>query len=384
MKIENLKISDLKPYEKNAKKHTTQQIEQVAESIKRFSWVQPIVIDKNKEVVIGHCRLEAAKFLNLKEVPTISVEKLSDKEVKALRLADNKLNESAWDMNLVIEDLKGLDTELLDLTGFDRDLLISPDEKDDVIPDNAPTRAKLGDIWALGRHRVMCGDSTKKEDVEALMGGVLADCVITDPPYGMNLETDYTLRNSTHKSYNGLGTKYGTRGKYSKVIGDDKPYNPEHIFRDFDYCKEIFLWGADYYSEVIPNRMEGSWYSWDKRVGIEDIKFTASEFELCWSKKKHLREILRVRWFGAHGTQTQDVKKRSHPTQKPIEVNTFFIQKFSKENAIIVDLFGGSGSTLIACEKTNRICYMSEIDPKYCDVIIKRYEDYTGNKAKKI
>jgi len=370
-------ISLIKPYQKNAKKHDKKQIKQVADSIKEFGFNQPLVVDKDNTVIVGHGRLEAAKLLRLTDVPVITVD-LTEEQAKAYRLADNKLNESEWDMGLAIEELKGLSDEMFELTGFDKDLLIEPDEKDDEIPENAPPVAKLGDIWALGRHRLMCGDSTSKEAVERLMGGVLADLVVTDPPYGMNLETDYTLRNSTHKSYNGLGTKYGTRGKYSKVIGDDKPYNPEHIFRDFDYCKEIFLWGADYYSEVIPNRMEGSWYSWDKRVGIEDIKFTASEFELCWSKKKHLREILRVRWFGAHGTQTQDVKKRSHPTQKPIEVNTFFIQKFSKENAIIVDLFGGSGSTLIACEKTNRTCYMMELDEKYVSVILQRWADYTG------
>src|SRR3990167_1521704 len=174
-----MKISDIKPYPKNSKKHERKQIKQVADSIKRFGFVQPIVIDKNNEVVIGHCRLEAAKLLGLKDVPTISVENLSDKEVKALRLADNKLNESAWDMNLVIDELKGLDSELLDLTGFSRDLIIEGNEQDDVIPENAPPVAKLGEIWALGRHRVMCGDSTKKEDVAMLMGDKKADMVFT-------------------------------------------------------------------------------------------------------------------------------------------------------------------------------------------------------------
>ena len=179
-------IDLIKPYTKNAKKHDKKQIKQVSDSIKRFGFVQPIVIDKNNEVVIGHCRLEAAKLLGLKDVPTVSVENLSDEEVKALRLADNKLNESAWDMNLVIEDLKGLDSDLLDLTGFDKDLIIEGNEQDDVIPDSAPAIAQVGDIWALGRHRVMCGDSTKKEDVEKLMDGKKADMVFTDPPYNVN------------------------------------------------------------------------------------------------------------------------------------------------------------------------------------------------------
>lgn len=173
----NLAISKIKPYSKNAKKHTQKQIKQVAESIKRFGFVQPIVIDKNNEVVIGHCRLEAAKLLGMTEVPIISVENLTEEEVKALRLADNKLNESDWDISLAIEELKGLSEEMVELTGFDKDLLIEPDEKDDLIPENVPARSKLGDLYELGSHRVLCGDSTKIEDVERLMNGKKADMV---------------------------------------------------------------------------------------------------------------------------------------------------------------------------------------------------------------
>lgn len=385
MKIKDVDINEIKPYSKNAKQHSKKQIQQVANSIQRFGFVQPLVIDKNKEIIIGHCRYESAKLLEMQTVPCVSVENLSEKEIQALRLADNRLNESEWDMNLVIEELKELDLDLVNLTGFDTDLLIEPDEKDDVIPENVPVRSKLGDLYELGQHRVLCGDSTQQEAVLRLMDGKKADIVVTDPPYGMNLETDYTIRNSKPTAgYNGLGVKYGTRGKYSKVIGDDKPYSPEHIFRDFDYCKDIFLWGGDYYSERIPNIHEGSWYVWDKRVGIEEIKFTASEFEMCWSKKKHLREIIRERWFGAHGTQNQDQKRRSHPTQKPLGVNEFFIKKFTKEQGIVVDLFLGTGSCLIASEKIKRICYGMELDPKYVDVIVQRYVDYTGNENIKL
>src|SRR3990167_641673 len=145
-----MQIDLIKPYPKNAKKHDKKQIQRVADSIKRFGFVQPIVIDKNNEVVIGHCRLEAAKLLNMMEVPTVSVENLSNEEVKALRLADNKLNEREGDMGLAIEELRGLSDEMFDLTGFDKDLLIEPDEKDDVIPEKVDPIAKLGDIWQLG------------------------------------------------------------------------------------------------------------------------------------------------------------------------------------------------------------------------------------------
>lgn len=372
-----IKIEELTPYSRNAKKHNQKQIKQVAESIKRFGFVQPIVIDKNNEVVIGHARLEASKLLNLKEVPVISVEKLTDKEVKALRLADNKLNESDWDMDLVIEDLKELDDEMFNLTGFDTDLLIEPDEKDDLIPENPPAIAKVGDVWQLGRHRVMCGDSTKREDVEKLMDGKKADIVFTDPPYGMDLDTEFL---HIHKNHN-HGT-YGSFGKqHRKVIGDDKIFNPSFIFELFDYCKEIFLWGADYYSEYLP--LYGGWFVWDKAEG--DFKGRiGNEFELCWSKQRHKRTIIHKRWVGHIGLETQDKNERFHPTQKPIEVISPFIKNFIETGSIVLDLFLGSGSTLIACEKTNRICYGMELDPKYCDIIIKRYEDYSGNKAIKL
>src|SRR3990167_5914945 len=174
------------PYEKNAKKHPDKQLLQIAKSIKEFGWQQPIVVDKVGVIIVGHGRWFAwqkfGKELDLKEPWIEKAEDLTEEQVKAYRLADNKLNESEWDMDLVLPELRGLSDEMLDLTGFDRDLLIEPDEKDDIVPENAPTRAKLGDVWALGRHRVMCGDSTKKEDVEKLMDGKKADCVVTDPP----------------------------------------------------------------------------------------------------------------------------------------------------------------------------------------------------------
>jgi len=152
MKITEIEISKLKPYDKNAKKHDKKQIEKVANSIKRFGFVQPLVIDKKNEVIIGHCRLLSAQLLKMETVPCVKVENLTEKEIQALRIADNKLNESDWDMSLVIPELKGLDLDLLDLTGFDRDLIIEPDEKDDEIPENVPARSKLEDLYELGNY----------------------------------------------------------------------------------------------------------------------------------------------------------------------------------------------------------------------------------------
>ena len=168
MKINQIKIQDIKPYEKNAKKHPKKQVEQVAKSIKEFGFNQPIVIDKKGVIIVGHGRYEAAKLLGLSDVPVIEVE-LTEEQAKAYRLADNKLNESEWEMDLVIEELKGLDDDMLDLTGFDKDLIIEPDEKDDEVPEvPEEPKSKLGDLYELGKHRVLCGDSTKVADVERL------------------------------------------------------------------------------------------------------------------------------------------------------------------------------------------------------------------------
>lgn len=362
-------ISSIRPYDKNAKKHPEKQVKQVADSIREFGFNQPIVVDKRGVIIVGHGRYEAAKLLGLTEVPTIEVD-LTEEQAKAYRLADNKLNESEWDMGLVIEELKGLSAEMLDLTGFDSDLIIETDEKDDVIPEDAPSVAKLGDLWALGRHRLLCGDSTEKEAVERLVGGNKADMVFTDPPYGMDLDTNYEQLSNNN---------FGVKSKnYSKVIGDDKQFN----MKDFEWidCKEQFWWGADWYKESVPEG--GSWFVWDKRVDENLDNMYGSAFELCWSKQRHQRLIIRHKFSGFFGSA--DAKERMHPTQKAIGVCSWFIEKYSKKEQLVLDLFGGSGSTLIASEQTNRICYMMELDPKYCDVIIKRWEDYTGKKAEKL
>jgi len=373
-------IENIKPYEKNAKKHPKKQIEAVAKSIKEFGFNQPIVLDKDNVIIVGHGRFEASKLLGLKDVPTITVDLPEDK-VKAYRLADNKLNESEWDMSLAIEELKDLSDEMFDLTGFDKDLILEPDEMDDEVPE-VPEEPKsvLGDLYELGGHRVLCGDSTKIEDVERLMDGKKADMVLTDPPYGMNLD----VTNSNNLEGKGKGSWKAKNKNYTPVIGDDGDYDPTHLFEMFSDVKEIFLWGFDYFAEFIPNRKQGSVIVWDKRKGVEDMKLTFSEFELCWSREKHLREMVRITWSGLLGTEQEFDHKRHHPTQKPIELSKWFLDKYSQENWLVADLFLGSGSTLIASQKTGRVCYGMELDPKYVDVIVQRYVDYTGNENIKL
>lgn len=364
MKIENIKISEIKPYLKNAKKHEAKQIDAVAKSIKRFGWASPVVIDKNNELIIGHCRILAAQKLGIAEVPTLRMEGLSDDEVKALRLADNKLNESDWDMGLAIEELKGLSDEMFDLTGFDKDLLIEPDDQDDVIPEVKESKSKLGDLYELGKHRLLCGDSTKREDVERLMGGRKADMVFTDPPYGINLtpKKNYALRKQNKKSED-----------YEKIIGDDVEFDMSKIFENID-CKKWWVWGADYLYKTIPNFRNGNLVVWAKRHSESENKVFGSAFELCWVYPYCKKEI----WFIRAINQSNEAM-HIHPTQKPTELGVRAISRNTEEGNIILDLFLGSGSTLIAAEKTNRICYGMELDPHYVDVIVQRYVDYTGN-----
>jgi DNA modification methylase len=219
------------------------------------------------------------------------------------------------------------------------------------------------------RHILMCGDSTSKDDVDRLMDGEKADMVFTDPPYGMNLDTDYSKLPDTNRM--------GKAKTFKSVHGDDNEFNPTFILEYFDYCNEILLFGADYYAKYLP---QGSWYVWDKRCDENFDKMIGSAFELCWSKSKHKREI--ARFNNTLFSGEIEAKNKVHPTQKPTKMFEWFFERI--KGNVVVDLFLGSGSTLIACEKTNRKCYGSEIDPHYCSVIIKRWQDFTGEVALKL
>ena len=368
MKVTTLKTSDIKPYKNNAKTHPKEQINGLVESINRFGFTQPLVIDKNNNLVIGHGRLEAAIKAGLKEVPVLIKDDLSESDIKALRLIDNRIAETGWDADNILSELDGFNYDF-DSFNIDFDeFMPTPDNvgltDDDEVPDEVDPVCKLGDLWILGDHRLLCGDSTKKEDVDKLMDGQKADMVFTDPPYGMNLDADYSKMSGN-----------GRKGKkWNSVIGDDQDYDPAQLLEMFEDVEDIILWGADYYCRRLPEG--GTWVVWDKTLKANGDAGYNSEFEIAWSKKTRKKEVLHKEWFRFFGLQTQDTKKRLHPTQKPIEI----IEHLLSGNTV-VDLFLGSGSTLIACEKTERNCYGMEIDPHYCDVIIKRWEDYTGKKA---
>lgn len=359
------------PYSKNAKKHPDSQLKQIAASLKEFGWQQPIVVDKNNEIIVGHGRYFAyQKYPEGIEKPWVQkADKLTPEQVRAYRLADNKLNESDWDMDLAIEELKELDNLGYDIsiTGFDKDLLIEPDEKDDQIPEDAPTRAKLGDLWLLGAHKVMCGDSTDSEAVERLMDGKKADMVFTDPPYGIDYQD--------------------TKGKHKKIENDGKGTDISALLSEtLKYnCPAFVCCNWKSYSEferamLSNDRNPKSCIVWDKEVRVQNLDKYYKQHEF----------ILYYGLFGGQKTIRGDVwrmkrqVRADHPTAKPVELVATAITDTILPDNIVLDTFLGSGSTLIAAEKTGRICYGMELDPKYVDVILKRWEDYTGNEAVKI
>lgn len=379
---EYIDINTLKPWDKNPRKND-HAVPEIVASIERFGFSSPIIARKSDNVIIaGHTRWKAAKQIGLKEVPVRFMD-LDVVDSQLLAIADNKLNERAtWDDNVLEQVLNELAEEDLTGLGFDDDELDNllkstaedtKDENEELPELEEKVHSQVGEIYELGPHRLLCGDSTIKENWDKLLGDEKADMVLTDPPYGMNLNVNISNRVA------GKGTWTNKAKNYSQVIGDNEDFKDSlitSIFEIFPNVDEMFIWGADYFAELIPNRKQGSWFVWDKRFGVEHMKLTFSEFELCWSKKRHHRCISRVTWSGILGTEQEFDHKRHHPTQKPIKLINWMFSKYGKEEDIVVDFYGGSGSTLLGCASSNRICRLIELDPKYCDVIRKRWTRY--------
>ena len=346
--------------------------------------VRPIVV-ADGIVVGGNMRLLAMKDLGFREVTAIDVTDWTQGQRDEFMIKDN-LNFGDWNYDMLANEWEGTDlaewgmvlweTEVEEMKGLT--------DEDDIPEAPQEPITKLGDVWILGEHRVMCGDSTKVDDVEKLMKGSKADMVFTDPPYGMFLETDYSKIKGSEKSIGFKGNKRGN--KYDKIIGDNEDFTPlliSTIFDSFKYCKEIFIWGGDYFVDLLPNYgKDGSWFVWNKRSSEAQQKGIGNCFELLWSKKKHKRIVYDFEWFGfLSKADPKEARNRLHPSMKPSKLLSKIIESYSELNSVIVDIYLGSGSTLIACEKTGRNCYGMELDPKYCDVIVKRWEDFTGKKA---
>ena len=374
-------INSLFADHKNARKRTDQSAKLIEESVKRYGAARSIVIDEDNRILAGNGTIEGAKAAGLKNVRIIETDGteviavrrtgLSEDEKVGLALADNRTSDlSDWDQEM----LRKLSEEHDLAPWFDQDDLeellavteLEPEEGN-TDPDDVPETpedpiTKPGDLWILGSHRLLCGDSTNPQHVERLMDGKKADMVFTDPPYGMNLDTDYSKMGTSTKSY-------------KPVHDDDKPFDAGAMMRLLP-SPVWYIWGADYFCNSIPIWDQGSTLVWAKAHSEDENKVYGSSFELCWRYPKAKKEL----WFVRRIHMT-DEHLKAHPTQKPCELPIRAIEKDSKPGHLIVDLFGGSGTTLIACEKTSRHCRMMELDPAYCDVIVKRWEDFTGNTA---
>lgn len=375
------KISDLLPYTQNSRTHSDDQINQIAASIKEFGFTNVVLIDEDNGIIAGHGRIEAAKKLSMGEVPCIVLSGLTKAQKKAYIIADNQLALNAgWDLDtlkLELETLKELDFDI-DLLGFDGDFIddLLFEETDgltdeDEVPE-APENpiSVLGDIWRLGNHRLMCGDSTSIDAVEKLMDGQKADMVFTDPLYGINEKGDRRGRNG--KNSLRAGVQYD----------DFKDDTTQYAVDAYNLCEGLGIkrqvwWGANYYCHSLPQ--SNNWFVWDKRVEDKQKDFN-SDCEMAWVKSEFSSvRIFRHLWKGLIKGSENGIA-RVHPTQKPIALAVWAFDYFKKVLSVL-DLFGGSGSTLIACEKTSRNCYMMELDEKYVDVIINRWQNFTGREA---
>lgn len=378
-----LKISQLKENTSNPRLIKGDKFKKLVKSIQEFPEMlelRPIVVDENMIVLGGNMRLKACKEAGLKEVWIEIAENLTEAQKKEFIIKDN-VGFGEWEWDMLANEWDAMELTDWGLDGFPfEDEVLEAEEDNFEMPDEIKTDIVLGDLFEIGEHRLLCGDSTDSDSVAKLMNGEKADMVFTDPPYGMFLET--TLSNNINW---GKDSWKGKSKNYSKVIGDNEDFTPElinTIFACFNNCKEIFIWGADYFAELIPNKNEGSWFVWNKTRNSdenEQIKSNGSQFELCWSKSKHKREVINVLWKGIMGTESQDIRQRVHPTQKPIQICNVFIEKFSKDDNIIIDLFLGSGSTMVASHQLKRKCYGMELDPKYCQVIIDRMKKLDPN-----
>lgn len=367
MKIEQRKVESLIPYVNNSRKHSDEQVAQIAASIKEFGWTNPILVDGDNGIIAGHGRLMAARKLDMDKVPVIELAHLTPSQRKALIIADNRLALNAeWDTQMLTLELNDLlkDDFGLDILGFgDEELesLLNPIKEtegltdEDEVPEPPPEPiTKLGDVWILGNHRLMCGDSTSIDAVDKLMDGVYPDLIHTDPPYGMNAVSKSSVLKANYKT---------------DILGDDNPDVAKDSFRLinglYPEAKQIW-WGANYYCSALPD--SECWLVWDKNNGQSD----QTDCELAWA---NFRSV--VRQF----TMASEKKNRVHPTQKPVALMEWIIKRFNLSAKTIADYFGGSGSTLIAAEKHGLTAFVMEFDPKFCDVIVKRWENFTGKKA---
>lgn len=381
MQIKQMPVVGLTEYGRNSRTHSALQVGQIAASIKAFGWTNPLLVDEAGVLIAGHGRLAAAKQLGITEVPCIEIAGLSDEKRRALVIADNKLALNAgWDDEALASEIAllnsaGFDLDLLGFSAAEMNKLQDFDFGGDTDPDAVPEVqdepiSKLGDVWLLGKHRVMCGDSTSIDAVEVLMDGKKADMVNTDPPYGVSYQSNMRTKSA----------------KFDVLKNDDVILEVVPVI---EACSTgwVFIWTT---WKVIDKWLENTkgfgfptnMVIWFKGGGgIGDLKKTFStdyEMALVFNRGAELagKRIGSVWKVGKDGAA-----EYAHPTQKPVALAEEAIDKTTRKGATVLDLFGGSGSTLIACEKTGREARLMELDPKYCDVIVTRWQNFTGKQA---
>lgn len=405
--IEQRPLADIQPYGKNAKKHPEDQVMAIANSIREFGFNQPIVVDKAGVIIVGHGRYLAATLLGLEKVPVITVD-IDEEKVRAYRLADNKLNESPWDMDLVIQELKTLAMPMIDLTGFERRLVLEDDRKDDTVPAMPKTpKSKYGDLYQLGEHKILCGDATKEEDWLKLMTTIKADMVFTDPPYNVDYKgggknTSQGIMNDKMEDavfIQFLASCFKNMRAYTKAGAGMYVFHSSSTQKEFEQAlnsadievRTQLIWnkpsaglGMGHYRA----KHEPFFYAHAKgtdpnfygdRTHSTIVDFQKTEAQLAsWAKKQ--KQLEKEGIMSIWTMKREPVQDYVHPTQKPVELVMYALHNSSKVEDIVLDPFLGSGATLIACTKTNRILHGMELDPKFVDVIVQRWVEYTGNK----
>lgn len=415
MKIIEKNIDSLTPYHNNPRNNENA-VEPVAASIREFGFKIPIIIDSDGVIVAGHTRLKAAQRLGMKKVPCIVADDLTPEQVKAFRVADNKVSEfSEWDFEKLEEELDGLSLDM-EAFGFDPP---SGDNGGEIIEDDppevdeeSPPETLPGDVYQLGRHRLICGDSTDPDVLQRLTNGAEMDLVLTDPPYNVDYEgktkdalkiqndkmTDANFYAFLYDVFKNLYQVTKPGGVAYIFHADMESVNFRSAFRAVDFhLHEILIWNkntmilghCDYqwkHEPIIYGWKSGaSHYFTDSRVEntvIEDApninKMSKSEL------KEYVKDLLKRGDPVTVISEDKPARNAEHPTMKPVKLVAYLIRNSSRPGENVIDVFGGSGSTLIAAEQTGRTCYTAELDPRYCDVIVKRWEKLTGQKAVKL
>ena len=395
-RIELWPLDRLKPYERNARTHSAEQVAQIAASIVEFGFTNPILVDSGDGIIAGHGRLQAARELGLSTVPVVVLDHLNDRQRRAYVLADNQLALNAgWDLELLRTELQDLVADDFDLSviGFSdeelEDLLpeveeLPPEDADDEAVPEPPEEpiTKLGDVWLLGKHRLMCGDSTSLTEVERLMAGEKADMVFTDPPYGVSYEGGHNDKKRQQIQNDALEGDDLTSlfcGALTAAITVTADHAPFYVWFASGKSVETFAAFAD-----LPLKLRAviQWYKVRSGLGA----FMSQYIPNCEPCIYAYKTGCSPQWYGPTDEKTvwelqKETRNEFHPTQKPVELPERAIANSSKKGQLVLDLFGGSGSTLIACEKTGRKARLMELDPRYCDVIVQRWQAFTGKLA---